>query len=109
MAIYKGYLKVNNTPMKVYAYLASGVPVLVTDIYSHTQVIKSDIAYIAKPNKDDFAEGMRVLLQDKQRCKKMVQNAHEFISARHTFSVFQERAMRAFDELEQMLHAGSSV
>ena len=95
--------KGNNIPMKVYTYLHSGVPLLVTDIYSHTQAITADIAYIAKPNKNDFSEGMRVLLNDKHCCEEMVCRAKEFIRARHTFSVFKQRALTAFNELEEKI------
>jgi glycosyltransferase involved in cell wall biosynthesis len=47
-----------NTPLKVYEQLASGVPLVATRIYSHTQVLDDDLAFLVEPDANDMAEGM---------------------------------------------------
>jgi glycosyltransferase involved in cell wall biosynthesis len=47
-----------NIPLKVYSYLASGVPVVATDLPTHTQTITSAIAVLARPEPDAFAAGI---------------------------------------------------
>jgi len=48
----------NNTPMKIYSYLASGKPVLATDLPTHTQVLTSEVALLAPIRAGAFAEAM---------------------------------------------------
>jgi len=47
-----------NTPLKVYEQLASGVPLVATRIYSHTQVLDDDVAFLVEPDANGMAEGM---------------------------------------------------
>lgn len=53
-----------NTPMKVYSYLASGRPIVATDVPSHTQVLDSGCAVLVPPAPDPLAEGMLQLAKD---------------------------------------------
>jgi glycosyltransferase involved in cell wall biosynthesis len=48
-----------NIPLKIYSYLASGVPVVATDLPTHTQTVTPDIAILAAPTPEAFAEGIR--------------------------------------------------
>lgn len=47
-----------NIPLKVYSYLASGVPVVATDLPTHTQTITPGIAVLARPEAAAFAAGI---------------------------------------------------
>lgn len=47
-----------NTPMKLYAYLASGRPVIATEIVSHTQVVDAETAILVAPTVEGLAEGI---------------------------------------------------
>jgi len=49
-----------NIPLKIYSYLASGVPVVATDLPTHTQTITPDIAILAAPTPEAFAAGIRL-------------------------------------------------
>jgi len=48
-----------NIPLKIYAYLKSGVPVVATDLYTHTQTLTPEIAILAKPEAEPFAAAIR--------------------------------------------------
>jgi glycosyltransferase involved in cell wall biosynthesis len=54
----------NNTPMKIYSYLDSGVPILATRLPTHTQVLDDSIAALADPAPDAFASAMVRLARD---------------------------------------------
>jgi glycosyltransferase involved in cell wall biosynthesis len=54
----------NNTPLKVYEQLASGVPLVATDIFSHRQVLDETVAFLAEPEPEDFARALREALSD---------------------------------------------
>ena len=53
-----------NTPMKIYSYLASGRPVLATDIGSHTQALDASCALLVRPDPGCLAAGLRALAED---------------------------------------------
>jgi len=44
-----------NTPLKIYQLLASGIPIVATDIESHTQVLDETVAFLGQPIADAFA------------------------------------------------------
>jgi glycosyltransferase involved in cell wall biosynthesis len=53
-----------NTPLKIYSYLRSGVPILATNIRSHTQVLNSAVALLVEPHAEAIAAGILRLLED---------------------------------------------
>ena len=57
-------IKGNNTPMKIYSYLASGKAILATDLPTHTQVLTPAIALLAPPRAEPFGEAMVRLASD---------------------------------------------
>ncbi len=53
-----------NTPLKIYTYLDTGLPVLATRIRSHTQVLDDSRALLVEPEAAALAQGLRVLRDD---------------------------------------------
>lgn len=53
-----------NTPLKIYAYLRSGRPIVATNLVTHTQVLNSDIAILTDPTPEAFAAGIVSALQN---------------------------------------------
>jgi glycosyltransferase involved in cell wall biosynthesis len=49
-----------NIPLKIYSYLASGVPVVATDLVTHTQSIGKDIAFLAAAAPEPFAAAINL-------------------------------------------------
>ncbi len=47
-----------NTPLKVYEQIASGVPLVATNIYSHTQVLDKSVAFLVEPTAQGIADGI---------------------------------------------------
>lgn len=64
-----------NTPLKIYAYLRSGVPILATNILSHTQVLTPDVALLVEPQPDSVAAGIVRLLADIELGRRLAHNA----------------------------------
>jgi len=48
-----------NIPLKIYAYLKSGVPVVATNLYTHTQTLTPDIAILVDPEPEAIAAGVK--------------------------------------------------
>lgn len=56
-----------NIPLKIYSYLKSGVPVVATNLYTHTQSVGEDIAILTDPEAGAFAAGIRDAVSEKGR------------------------------------------
>jgi len=58
-----------NTPLKIYSYLASGKPIVATDLRAHTQVLTGDTAEIVPARPDALAAGIFRILADPDRAR----------------------------------------
>jgi glycosyltransferase involved in cell wall biosynthesis len=66
-----------NTPLKIYSYLRSGVPLVATDIVSHTQCLNRNIAELVPATADDFVSGIARLLDDPPHAAQLATAALE--------------------------------
>lgn len=48
-----------NTPLKIYSYMASGRPIVATNISSHTQVLDASCAFLCEPSPEGLAVGLQ--------------------------------------------------
>jgi glycosyltransferase involved in cell wall biosynthesis len=71
-----------NIPLKIYSYLASGVPVVATDLPTHTQTVTPAIAVLAAPTPEAFAAGIRLAAGAQGR--KIAAQAGEFCLKNYT-------------------------
>lgn len=99
-------IKGTNTPMKVYSYLDSGKALLATRLATHTQVITPDVAMLAEPNPEAFAEQMCLLIADEALRERLGVAGRELIARNYTPAVFTERLNELYDWLADEIHAG---
>jgi glycosyltransferase involved in cell wall biosynthesis len=92
-----------NTPMKVYSYLDSGVAVLVTDLPTHTQVVDRSISGLAAPDPQPFAQEMLALLASPERRAELAARARAMIRREHSYEVFRCRVHELYDRLERRI------
>jgi len=52
-----------NTPLKIYAFLKSGKPLVATDLWTHTQVLNERIAVLTRPDPRSLAAGLAFALE----------------------------------------------
>lgn len=92
-----------NTPMKVFPYLHSGKPVLVTDLSTHNQVLSDKEAYLAPATPEGFAEGMLELASDSALRTRLGRAGRSFAETNHTYDAHQRRLNDAYDWIEHQL------
>lgn len=96
-------LKGGNTPFKIYTYLASGKPILATDIISHTQVLTNGVnALLVEPTKEGIAGGFSSLLSDPCLMERLGKNARMLFESRYTHKCYDEKARKYLDFLESL-------
>ena len=93
----------NNTPMKVFSYLESGVPVLATKLSMHTQVLDNEIALLVDATPLDMARGMCSLLEDKLLGEQVSDAAKDRIQANYAPDHLAMRLTEFYDELATTL------
>lgn len=80
-----------NTPLKIYAYLQSGKPIVATNIYSHTQVLNSDLAVMVEPKPESLARGVLMLLGDPGFAQRLGAEARRLFERRYGFQMYVQK------------------
>ncbi len=89
-----------NTPLKIYEQLASGIPLVATNIYSHTQVLDEGVAYLVEPEPEDMARGIISALNEKGNHEHTVKNALQLYDEKYSRRVYESK-MRCLLKLLQ--------
>jgi glycosyltransferase involved in cell wall biosynthesis len=93
-----------NTPMKVYSYMASGRPVIATAIASHTQVLDDRLAVLVAPEEEAVAEGI-VRVLNGPGAAALGARAREVAEARYSMKAFTGRVAGFYREMAARLGA----
>jgi glycosyltransferase involved in cell wall biosynthesis len=88
-----------NTPLKIYSYLRSGVPILATNILSHTQVLTPEVALLVEPRPDALAAGIVTLLTDSGLCQRLVENASRLAQEVYSPQAYYTKVAEVFSFL----------
>jgi glycosyltransferase involved in cell wall biosynthesis len=88
-----------NIPLKIYAYLKSGIPVVATNLYTHTQSINQDIAILTDPDPGKFAAG--ILEAASEKGKIISKNANAFCQKNYSFERYLELITQALEKTQQ--------
>jgi glycosyltransferase involved in cell wall biosynthesis len=92
-----------NTPMKIYSYLGSGVPVLATDLPTHTQVLDREIAMLVAPDPEAMAAGLAKLLDDGALRARLAGKARERVDREYSPEAYAKKLCAFYDGLAKGL------
>ena len=92
-----------NTPMKIYSYLGSGVPVLATALPTHTQVMTDAMAFLSAADAKAFANTINDLVSNPQLAMQKATTAKNFIKAHHSLEAFANQVDLIYDTVEKAL------
>jgi glycosyltransferase involved in cell wall biosynthesis len=93
-------LRGDNTPMKIYAYMKSGRPILATRVSAHTQVLDDQCACLVDSNPHALARGLTLLLDDADLRARLGAAARMRAEERYSLDAFRERVRAAYECLE---------
>jgi glycosyltransferase involved in cell wall biosynthesis len=85
-----------NTPLKIYSYLRSGVPIVATKIVSHTQVLTDDVALLVEPHPESLSSGVLRLLEDAQLCSRLAENAMQLAEKSYSPDAYHRKIAEVF-------------
>jgi glycosyltransferase involved in cell wall biosynthesis len=95
-----------NTPMKIYSYLASGRSMLATDIGSHTQALDASCALLVPPDSGCVAAGLRRLAGDQQLRMSLGKAGAERAAERYSRAAYRAKLGAAYELLEKAPRRG---
>ena len=84
----------DNTPLKIYQLMASGVSMVATRIESHTQVLNDDIATLTGVSTEELAAGMLELLRQPELARGKAERAQAWYEKYYSRGVYMGK-MRA--------------
>jgi glycosyltransferase involved in cell wall biosynthesis len=86
----------DNTPLKIYEQLASGVPLVATRIGSHTQVLSDDECILVDPTPASMGAGLVTALRGGEAVEARLGNARKLYQERYSPSVYRDKMRRLF-------------
>lgn len=92
-----------NTPMKIFPYMHSGKPVLLTKLPTHTQIVTENEAYLAHAEPKLFARGILELARDRSLRERLGKNGRAFVEKNHVDSAHKQRVNRLYDWVKSRL------
>ena len=85
--------------MKIYSYLDSGQPVLATRLPTHTQVLDKEIAMLADPESQSFAEALVTLARDSDLRKRLGKAAKKRVAEQYSIEAYKEKLANFYASL----------
>jgi len=85
-----------NTPLKIYAYLKSGKPVVATDLWTNSQVLTEDIAVLAPPEPEKFGAALDFALTSEE-AKRRARAGAEMAAREYTYPRYKEKITEAVE------------
>ena len=88
-----------NTPLKIYEQLASGTPLVATSIYSHTQVLTSDVAFLVKPDPTDMANGILQAIDPSGESQRKAENAKKLYNSHYSRKAYVTKLLNVLNHV----------
>lgn len=88
-----------NTPLKLYAYLKAGKPIVATDLPTHTQVLNPDLAVLAQANPPAFGQALLDVLSDAPRAAELGRRARAFAETHYNDASYVQRVAQVYQWL----------
>jgi glycosyltransferase involved in cell wall biosynthesis len=84
------------SPIKMFEYMASNVPVVTTDLPVVREVLTDDDAWFVKPDDvEDLARGITNAIEQKAESEKKAQKAFEKVQAHYTWGKRAENILQS--------------
>ena len=94
--------KGQNTPFKIFTYLASGKPLVATRIPTHTQLLDDTTAFLVEPTPQGFASGILAALDHPEDAAGRARRGRELIAREYSVERYREKIARAYAAVERL-------
>ena len=91
-----------NTPFKIFTYLASGKPLVATRIPTHTQLLDDTTAFLVEPTPRGLASGILAALDHPEDAAARARRGSELIEREYSAARYREKIARAYADVERI-------
>lgn len=88
-----------NTPLKLYSYMASGKPIVATRKKTHTQVLDDCHAFLAPPEPHLFSKAIEAAFSGRDAAVEKGKRAKELAASTFSFEIFTKKLLDAYAAL----------
>jgi glycosyltransferase involved in cell wall biosynthesis len=88
-----------NTPLKLFSYMWSAVPIVATNLPTHTQVLDPGSAMLCAPTPEDMASGILAVLDDPARYASLGAAARARVARDYSRDAFRRKLLAAYDSI----------
>ena len=89
-----------NTQMKIYSYMASGKPILATDIPAHNQVLDVSCSVLVEPEPQAMAAGLLKLIRDPSLGRRIGMAAQTIVAKRYSVQAYKKKLLAAYASIK---------
>jgi glycosyltransferase involved in cell wall biosynthesis len=86
-----------NTPLKIYELLSTGLPIVATRIWSHTQVLDETVCFLVEPDASSLAGGLLEALRDEASAKARAAGALALYESEYARPVYERKVRHLLD------------
>lgn len=95
-----------NTPLKIYAFLKSGKPIVATALWTHTQLLTEELAILVPPTPKGIADGLLFALE-KREAELKADRAKRWAHQNFTYAKYLEKIEKTLRLAGQNLYTAS--
>ena len=85
-----------NTPLKIYTYMAAGKPIIATRMLTHTQVLTDETAFLVAPVAEEMAKVIQDCLVDTDKHNDKGAAALALVEEQYSYEVFEQKLLHAY-------------
>jgi glycosyltransferase involved in cell wall biosynthesis len=90
----------NVTPLKIYSYMASGRPIVATNLPTHSTVVDEDCAVLVPPTGEGMARGILMILEEPEVGDQLGARARERVLDCYSYDIFKKKMLDVYATLE---------
>ena len=87
------------TPLKIFSYMASGRPIVATDLPTHSQVLSADTAILTPTTAVGLAQGISRALDEPMLAARLGERARSVASTKYSYLRFEQQLRTAYAAL----------
>jgi glycosyltransferase involved in cell wall biosynthesis len=92
-----------NTPLKIYAAMRSGKPLVATNSLTHTQVLSAETAKLVPARADTFAQGIIQLLEKPELGRRLATNARALADANYSDASYLAKVAEIYSRVSDQV------
>jgi glycosyltransferase involved in cell wall biosynthesis len=98
-----------NTPLKLYSYMWSAVPIVATDLPTHTQILDASDAVLCAATAEGMAKGMLDVLADPARFAPLGAAARARVTSNYSREAFRRKLLAAYASIAPVRSRVASI